>query len=180
VPQPAVGDQAARLEVEDVALATGERQPTLARIVRPEGADVALPTVLWLDGDWALGGSEADKGMARQLAGAGIAVLLPYGARRSPLDEEGIHRVLSWIGHDGPRRGLDPEQIAIAGVGVGALIGAAAGLAARRGRPALQVLIVTGKAKGACRSDARSTVAFLADVLDASRPSDERHRGNTP
>jgi acetyl esterase/lipase len=167
-PGAAAVPSAARLQAEDIALVTGKGSPTLARIVRREDAERPLPVVLCLDGPCGLDGSETENGFVHELVAVGLAALVPYG---SPIDDEGIHRVLCWIAHDGQRRGLDGERIAVLGSGTsGAIAAAALVLAARRGGPAVRALIVTSEARNTCESDAHAAATFLGDLLGAIRP----------
>jgi acetyl esterase/lipase len=95
------------------------------RIVRPEGAQGALPVILYMHGGgWVLGNAGTHDRLVRELAcGAGAAVVFVEYDRspeaRYPVAIEQGYATARWIVRDGAANGLDPERIAIAGDSVG-------------------------------------------------------------
>jgi acetyl esterase/lipase len=95
------------------------------RIVRPEGAQGALPVILYMHGGgWVLGNAGTHDRLVRELAcGAGAAVVFVEYDRspeaRYPVAIEQGYATARCIVRDGAANGLDPERIAIAGDSVG-------------------------------------------------------------
>jgi acetyl esterase/lipase len=95
------------------------------RIVRPQGAQGALPAILYMHGGgWVLGNAGTHDRLVRELAcGAGAAVVFVEYDRspeaRYPVAIEQGYATARWIVRDGAANGLDPERIAIAGDSVG-------------------------------------------------------------
>jgi acetyl esterase/lipase len=95
------------------------------RIVRPEGAQGALPVILYRHGGgWVLGNAGTHDRLVRELAcGTGAAVVFVEYDRspeaRYPVAIEQGYATARWIVRDGAANGLDPERIAIAGDSVG-------------------------------------------------------------
>jgi acetyl esterase len=106
------------------------------RIVRPQGAEGALPVILYMHGGgWVLGNAGTHDRLVRELAcGAGAAVVFVEYDRSPeahyPVAIEQGYATARWIVRDGAANGLDPERIAIAGDSVGGGMTAAIALMA--------------------------------------------------
>jgi acetyl esterase len=110
------------------------------RIVRPSGAEGALPVVLYMHGGgWVLGNAGTHDRLVRELAvGARAAVVFVEYDRspeaRYPVAIEQGYATAQWITREGAANGLDPDRIAVAGDSVGGNMTAALTLmAAGRG-----------------------------------------------
>src|SRR4051812_2836248 len=95
------------------------------RIVRPAGAEGALPVILYMHGGgWVLGNARTHDRLVRELAcGAGAALVFVEYDRspeaRYPVAIEQGYATARWIVREGAGHGLDPERLAIAGDSVG-------------------------------------------------------------
>lgn len=99
------------IEVEDLALPTGDGGRAMVRIYRPPDVGGVLPVVLCL-----AEGLGADDWLARALAaGTRSAVVVPE--ELFSRDLESRYELLSWIAEEGARRRLDGSRIAIVGDG---------------------------------------------------------------
>lgn len=84
-----------------------------------------LPVILYLHGGgWILGSAQTHDRLLRDLVKAtGYAIVFPkYSAapeRQYPYQLEQVWDVAQWISHEGPRAGLDPNAMAIAGDSAG-------------------------------------------------------------
>src|SRR3954454_23830151 len=107
------------------------------RIVRPPGAEGALPVVLYMHGGgWVLGDAGTHDRLVRELAvGAGAAVVFVEYDRspeaRYPVAIEQGYAAALWIVGEGAANGLDPERLGIAGESVGGCMTAAIALMAQ-------------------------------------------------
>jgi acetyl esterase len=110
------------------------------RIVRPSGAEGALPVVLYMHGGgWVLGNAGTHDRLVRELAvGAGAALVFVEYDRspeaRYPVAIEQGYAAARWIVREGAANGLDPERLAIAGDSVGGCMTAAIALMAQERR----------------------------------------------
>ena len=110
------------------------------RIVRPSGAEGALPVVLYMHGGgWVLGNAGTHDRLVRELAvGAGAALVFVEYDRspeaRYPVAIEQGYATARWIVREGAANGLDPERLAIAGESVGGCMTAAIALMAQERR----------------------------------------------
>jgi len=95
------------------------------RIVRPAGAEGALPVILYMHGGgWVLGNAGTHDRLVRELAcGAGAALVFVEYDRspeaRYPVAIEQGYATARWIIRQGAAHGLDAERMAIAGDSVG-------------------------------------------------------------
>jgi acetyl esterase len=95
------------------------------RIVKPVGAVSMLPTVLYMHGGgWILGNAGTHDRLVRELAvGVNAAIVFVEYTRspeaRYPVALEQGYAVARWIIKNGPREGLDPQRLAVAGDSVG-------------------------------------------------------------
>jgi len=127
------------VQVEDVAVPDGGREPVLVRIFRPAGREGPLPIVLYAHGPgWVLGSALTHDRLLRELAASALAavVLVQYTRApeaRYPTQITQCRAVLEWAARDSERRGLDHTRIALAGDSAGANLALAAGLLARTG-----------------------------------------------
>ena len=107
------------------------------RLVRPVGADTALPVILYMHGGgWVLGNAGTHDRLVRELAvGAGAAVAFVEYDRspeaRYPVAIEQGYAAARWIVREGAAYGLDPSRLAVAGDSVGGCMTAALTLMAR-------------------------------------------------
>src|SRR4051795_7565869 len=108
------------------------------RIVRPAGAEGALPVILYMHGGgWVLGNAGTHDRLVRELAvGVGAAVVFVEYDRapeaRYPVAIEQAYATARWITHEGQAEGLDASRLAIAGDSVGGNMTAAVALLAKR------------------------------------------------
>jgi acetyl esterase/lipase len=95
------------------------------RIVRPAGADGALPVILYTHGaGWVFGDAHTHDRLVRDLAvGTGAAVLFPEYDRapeaQYPTQNEQSYAVARWVVTDGSKKGLDGSRLVVAGDSVG-------------------------------------------------------------
>jgi acetyl esterase len=106
------------------------------RIVRPPGAEGALPVILYMHGGgWVLGNADTHDRLVRELAvGTGAAVVFVEYDRSPeahyPVAIEQGYATAMWIVREGAANELDPERIAVAGDSVGGGMTAALALIA--------------------------------------------------
>jgi acetyl esterase/lipase len=107
------------------------------RLIRPAGAEGALPVILYMHGGgWVLGNAGTHDRLVRELAvGAGAALAFVEYDRspeaRYPVAIEQGYATARWIAADGVNHGLDASRIAIAGDSVGGCMTAAITLMAK-------------------------------------------------
>lgn len=95
------------------------------RIVRPAGADGALPVILYTHGaGWVFGDAHTHDRLVRDLAvGTGAAVVFPEYDRapeaQYPTQNEQSYAVARWVVTDGSKKGLDGSRLVVAGDSVG-------------------------------------------------------------
>ena len=95
------------------------------RIVRPAGADGALPVILYTHGaGWVFGDAHTHDRLVRDLAvGTGAAVVFPEYDRapeaQYPTQNEQSYAVARWVAKDGSQKGLDGSRLVVAGDSVG-------------------------------------------------------------
>jgi acetyl esterase len=106
------------------------------RIVRPAGAEGALPAILYMHGGgWVLGNADTHDRLVRELAaGTGAAVVFVEYDRSPeahyPVAIEQGYATAKWIVREGAANELDPDRIAVAGDSVGGGMTAALALMA--------------------------------------------------
>jgi acetyl esterase/lipase len=107
------------------------------RLIRPAGAEGALPVILYMHGGgWVLGNAGTHDRLVRERAvGAGAALAFVEYDRspeaRYPVAIEQGYATARWIAADGVNHGLDASRIAIAGDSVGGCMTAAITLMAK-------------------------------------------------
>ncbi|MDQ0647114.1 acetyl esterase [Microbacterium natoriense] len=95
------------------------------RIVRPAGAEGALPVILYTHGaGWVFGDAHTHDRLVRDLAvGTGAAVVFPEYDRapeaQYPTQNEQSYAVARWVANDGSQKGLDGSRLVVAGDSVG-------------------------------------------------------------
>ncbi|MEU1088261.1 alpha/beta hydrolase [Streptomyces sp. NPDC005576] len=128
-----------KLEIEEewITVQGGPTGSVRARIVRPAGAEGALPVVIYLHGaGWVFGNAHTHDRLVRELAvGAGAAVVFPEydlsPEARYPIAIEQNYAVARWVVAEGAAHGLDATRIAVAGDSVGGNMSAALTLMAK-------------------------------------------------
>jgi acetyl esterase/lipase len=132
------------VDEEWITVSGGPTGSVRARIVRPAGAEGALPVVLYIHGaGWVFGNAHTHDRLVRQLAGgAAAAVVFPEydlsPEARYPVAIEQNYAVARWIVTQGATKGLDGARLAVAGDSVGGNMSAALTLMAKeRGDVAL-------------------------------------------
>lgn len=130
------GEEPLPADVRDLQVATPHGEIPV-RIVRPAGAEGALPVVLYVHGaGWVFGSRNTHDRLVRELATrSGAAVVFPDYDRspevRYPVAIEQSYAVAQWIGEHGADEGLDPTRLAVAGDSVGGNMTAALTLLAK-------------------------------------------------
>jgi acetyl esterase len=142
-----VGRPAAQLD--DIELPVGPTGAVRVRIIRPEGADAALPAAVYLHGGgWVTGDKHTHDRLARELAvGARLALLFVDYDRspeaRYPTAVEQAYAVARYVVEEGARLGVDPTRLAVIGDGVGGNMAAAVTLMAKERRgPKIDVQVL--------------------------------------
>lgn len=108
------------------------------RIVRPVGAEGALPVVLYMHGGgWVLGNAGTHDRLVRELAtGTGAAVVFVEYDRspeaRYPVAIEQGYATAQWITRSGAEHGLDASRLVVAGDSVGGNMAAALAIMAKQ------------------------------------------------
>ncbi|WGL51334.1 alpha/beta hydrolase [Nocardioides sp. BP30] len=125
------------IDEEWIEVPGGPSGSVQVRIVKPRGADAALPVVLYVHGaGWVFGDAHTHDRLVRDLAvGTGAAVVFPEYDRspevRYPHAIEQSYAVAQWVGTAGAEHGLDGSRIAVAGDSVGGNMSAALTLLAK-------------------------------------------------
>ncbi|WP_328719892.1 alpha/beta hydrolase [Streptomyces sp. NBC_00247] len=125
------------IDEEWVTVQGGPTGSVRARIVRPEGAEGALPVIIYIHGaGWVFGNAHTHDRLVRELAvGAGAAVVFPEydlsPEARYPVAIEQNYAVARWVVAEGAAHGLDATRIAVAGDSVGGNMSAALTLMAK-------------------------------------------------
>lgn len=133
-----VGKPAARLE--DMVFPVGPTGSVRIRVIQPEGADEALPVVMYVHGGgWILGDTSTHDRVVREIAVGAHAALFFIDYDRSPEAEypiaiEQIYAATRYVVEHGARLGVDPTRLAIVGDGVGGNMAAAVTLMAKERR----------------------------------------------
>ncbi|KOG90309.1 alpha/beta hydrolase [Streptomyces varsoviensis] len=117
----------ARPDVEEewVEVDAGQWGPVRTRVIRPKGADGALPVVFYIHGaGWVFGDEKTHDRLFRELAvGAGAAGVFPVYDRapeaKYPTQIEQNYAVGQWLLRHGAEHGLDASRVAVAGDSVG-------------------------------------------------------------
>jgi acetyl esterase len=108
------------------------------RVVKPVGATVPLPTVLYVHGGgWILGNAGTHDRLVRELAVGTNAALAFVEYDRSPEAQypvaiEQAYATAQWIAQDGHSQGLDASRLAVAGDSVGGNMTAALAILAKQ------------------------------------------------
>ncbi|MEU3619654.1 alpha/beta hydrolase [Streptomyces sp. NPDC006872] len=134
--------QAAPIEKPDVEekwfTVSAEVGDVRIRVVRPVGAEGALPVVLYVHGGgWVIGNAGTHDRLVRELAvGADVAVVFVEYDRspeaRYPVAIEQAYATARWITAKGAAEGLDASRLAVAGDSVGGNMTAALTLMAKQ------------------------------------------------
>jgi acetyl esterase len=133
-----VGKPAARLE--DMVFPVGPTGSVRMRVIQPEGANEALPVVMYVHGGgWILGDTSTHDRVVREIAVGARAALFFVDYDRSPEAEypiaiEQIYAATRYVVEHGARLGVDPTRLAIVGDGVGGNMAAAVTLMAKERR----------------------------------------------
>ncbi|MDX3518427.1 alpha/beta hydrolase [Streptomyces scabiei] len=126
------------IDEEWVTVSGGPTGSVRARIVRPAGAEGALPVVLYIHGaGWVFGNAHTHDRLVRELAvGANAAVVFPEydlsPEARYPVAIEQNYTVARWVVEQGASRDLDGTRLAVAGDSVGGNMTAALTLMAKQ------------------------------------------------
>jgi acetyl esterase len=126
------------VEIQDTSVPGGPSGDVSIRIVRPSGADGALPVILYSHGAGSVFGNAHthDRLIPELAAGSGAAVVFPNYSlspeARYPTAIEEIYAALTWVAQHGREHGLDASTIAVAGDSVGGNMSAAITLMAKR------------------------------------------------
>ncbi|MFI1044644.1 alpha/beta hydrolase [Streptomyces griseoruber] len=137
------------VDEEWITVEGGPTGSVRARIVRPTGAEGALPVILYIHGaGWVFGNAHTHDRLVRELAvGAEAVVVFPeYDLSpevRYPVAIEQNFAVARWVVEEGASKGLDGSRIAVAGDSVGGNMAAALTLMAkeRGGVPLVQQVL---------------------------------------
>ncbi|MFJ8109076.1 alpha/beta hydrolase [Streptomyces sp. NPDC096132] len=132
------------VEEEWITVEGGPTGSVRVRIVKPVGAEGALPVILYIHGaGWVFGNAHTHDRLVRELAvGADAAVVFPEydlsPEARYPVAIEQNYAVARWVVEQGASKGLDGSRLAVAGDSVGGNMTAALTLMAKeRGDVAL-------------------------------------------
>jgi acetyl esterase len=126
--------------IQDTDFPVGPTGSTRIRIVRPEGAQSALPVVMHFHGGgWILGDKDTHDRMTREIAvGANAAVVFVDYDRspeaRYPVAIEQAHGATQYVAEHGSQLNVDPTRLAIVGDSVGGNMAAAVTLMAKERR----------------------------------------------
>lgn len=136
-------------EIEERRLNAGGDLPFSVKIVRPAGADGALPAVFYFHGGgWMLGGWETHERLVRELAaGSGCAFIFVEYTRSPeaeyPVPIKQAYAALSSVLENADAFRLDPGRVAVAGDGAGGNMAAVMTLLAReRGTPRIDLQLL--------------------------------------
>ncbi|MFF1876302.1 alpha/beta hydrolase [Leifsonia sp. NPDC058230] len=134
------------VEEKDVVV---DGQSVKLYIQRPEGAEGALPVILFIHGGvWIAGDFNNHQGFSRDLAvGTGFAaVFVEYTPIPDAIFPTQLHEsfaALKWIAQEGAASGLDASRIAVAGNSVGGNLSAALALFSRdNGGPEIKLQLL--------------------------------------
>ncbi|MFF3937396.1 alpha/beta hydrolase [Streptomyces phaeofaciens] len=125
------------VDEEWITVSGGPTGSVRARVVRPAGAEGALPVILYIHGaGWVFGNAHTHDRLVRELAvGAEAAVVFPEydlsPEARYPVAIEQNYAVAQWIVREGAAHGLDATRLAVAGDSVGGNMTAALTLMAK-------------------------------------------------
>ncbi|QNP75441.1 alpha/beta hydrolase [Streptomyces roseirectus] len=125
------------VDEEWVTVPGGPTGSVRARIVRPAGAEGALPVIVYIHGaGWVFGNAHTHDRLVRELAtGSDAAVVFPEydlsPEARYPVAVEQNYTVARWVVEHGAGHGLDASRIAVAGDSVGGNMAAALTLLAK-------------------------------------------------
>jgi acetyl esterase len=126
--------------IQDTTFPVGPTGSTRIRIVRPEGAQGALPVVMHFHGGgWILGDKDTHDRMTREIAvGANAAVVFVDYDRspeaRYPVAIEQAYAATRYVAEHGNQLNVDPTRLAIVGDSVGGNMTAAVTLMAKERR----------------------------------------------
>ncbi|HEY9371203.1 alpha/beta hydrolase [Streptomyces sp.] len=137
------------MDEEWITVSGGPTGAVRARIVRPAGAEGALPVIVYIHGaGWVFGNAHTHDRLVRELAvGANAAVVFPEydlsPEARYPVAVEQNFAVARWVVEQGASKGLDSTRVAVAGDSVGGNMTAALTLMAkeRGGIPLVQQVL---------------------------------------
>ncbi|MFJ8109081.1 alpha/beta hydrolase [Streptomyces sp. NPDC096132] len=137
------------VEEEWITVEGGPTGSVRVRIVKPVGAEGALPVILYIHGaGWVFGNAHTHDRLVRELAvGADAAVVFPEydlsPEARYPVAIEQNYAVARWVVEQGASKGLDGSRLAVAGDSVGGNMTAALTLMAkeRGGVPLVQQVL---------------------------------------
>ncbi|MNP07847.1 Carboxylesterase NlhH [compost metagenome] len=125
------------VDIEDLSIEGGPEGPVSLRLLRPSNVTGKLPVILYIHGaGWVFGNEHTHDRLIRELAvGAEACVVFPKYSRspeaKYPTAIEEIYEVLKWIERSGEERGLDTNQLFVAGDSVGGNMTAAITLLAK-------------------------------------------------
>ncbi|THA57918.1 alpha/beta hydrolase [Streptomyces sp. A1136] len=133
----AAGTSLPAVDEEWLAVPGGPTGGVWVRVVRPAGAEGALPVILFIHGaGWVLGSASTHDRLVRELAvGADAAVVFPeYDLSPEvgyPVALEQNYAVARWIVAEGAANDLDGTRLAVVGDSAGGNLGAALTLLAK-------------------------------------------------
>lgn len=133
-----VGKPAVRLA--DMVFPVGPTGSVRMRVIQPEGANEALPVVMYVHGGgWILGDTSTHDRVVREIAVGARAALFFVDYDRSPEAEypiaiEQIYAATRYVVEHGARLGVDPTRLAIVGDSAGGNMAAAVTLMAKERR----------------------------------------------
>lgn len=140
--QRSVKTAAPPADIEDHTISGGPTRQIFLRIVRPQAARGALPTIIYLHGGgWVLGDAFTHDRLIRELAtGSQSAVVFvgytPSPEARYPVALEQAYAAARWIAEQGASLRLDPARLAVVGDSVGGNMATALTMLAKmRGGP---------------------------------------------
>ncbi|SDP36427.1 alpha/beta hydrolase [Actinacidiphila guanduensis] len=125
------------VDEEWITVQGGPTGSVRARIVRPAGAQGALPVIVYIHGaGWVFGNAHTHDRLVRELAvGVGAAVVFPEydlsPEARYPVAIEQNYAVARWVVEHGATKDLDAARMAVAGDSVGGNMTAALTLMAK-------------------------------------------------
>lgn len=133
------------VDIEDRTVPGGPNGQVSVRILRPQNAPAPLPTIVYIHGaGWVFGNAHTHDRLIRELAvGVQAAVVFPNYSlspeAKYPTAIEENYAVIKWVAENGPKSGLDPARLAVAGDSVGGNMTAAVTLMAKeRGGPLIR------------------------------------------
>lgn len=130
--------------IEDRMLPVGPTGETRIRVLRPEGAQGALPVIVYFHGaGWVMGDTQTHDRLVRELAVGANAVVVFVDYERSPEHRypvaiEQDYSVTDYVANNPGEFGVDASRLVIAGDSVGGnMVAAVSLLAKERGGPAI-------------------------------------------